>query len=289
MNIPVIIFQQGYQEYLEVNCKLTSAKNEVILLGDDSVKHLDKINNVNFVNIEKYIKNQEILYYKENFTPYNTTPEKYVWLWYLRVFVMKLFMEDYGLTSIFHSDSDNILTQNISKLNFDFENGYIINNNKIPTHMTSSIHCGYLSFNFFNEFTKLYQDLFINKTKFNLIEKKIQFHNIHGKGGICDMTLFYLLHSEGILNVKNFLQPIKSKLNNDEYFFMDNFADCEGDLGLNQIKLGYNKNVKLYKNKHNGNLQVFDKIRNKKINILNIHFQGKSKKYLNEKFLEKYL
>lgn len=287
--LKTIIFHQGYQKYLDLNCQITSKKNEIILLGDKSLKKMDKIKNVDFIDIDKYLKNEKIDFYKKHFQPYNTTPEKYVWLWYLRIFVMKLFLEENNLNTIFHLDSDNILFENINDFNYEFENAYLVNDNFIPTHMTASIHCGLLSNTFFKEFESLYEDIFINKQKFHLIEEKIQFHEKFGKGGICDMTLFYLLFKEKYIKVQNLMNPVLSKINGEDYFFMDNFSDPEGDLGKNQFRTNYKKKIKLYMNKDGKTLQIYDVIRQKKLNLINIHFQGSAKKFINSKFLKNYL
>lgn len=287
--LKTIIFHQGYQDYLDINCRITSKTNEIYLLGDRSLKNLDKISNVNFIEIDKYLKNEQIAYFKNYFVPYNTTPEKYVWLWYLRIFVMKLFLEENKINQIFHLDSDNILFENINDFLFNSQNAYLINQNYIPTHMTASIHCGLLSNSFFNEFIKLYEDIFISKSKFNLINEKILYHQKFGKGGICDMTLFYLLYSKNLLEVQNLMKPIKSEKNSEEYYFMDNFSDPEGHLGKNQFKTNFQNKITLYMKKNDSNLEMFDKKKNKRVNLINIHFQGSSKKFMNSKFLKKYL
>ena len=70
------------------------------------------------------------------------------------------------------------IVQNLNILyNFKFneDNAYLINKNYIPTNLTASIHCGLLNSNFFSNFTKLYEDIFVNKSKFGLIEDKIKY------------------------------------------------------------------------------------------------------------------
>lgn len=287
--INTIIFHQGYQDYLKLNCLITSKKNNIFLLGDESLKSFDKFKNVTFIDVKKYVYDESIETYKKNFQPLNTTPEKFVWLWYLRIFVMKLFLEEYNFSNIFHIDSDNILFEDINNFKFNEDNAYLINKNYIPTNLTASIHCGLLNSNFFSNFTKLYEDIFVNKSKFGLIEEKIKYHEKHGKGGICDMTLFYLLHSEKLLKVQNLMAPIISSQNNEEYIFMDNFSDPTGDKIDNQFRVGMNKRIKIYNDSETENIFLYDKFRKKKMRLINIHFQGSAKKFMNEKFLKRYL
>ena len=59
-DVNTVIFHQGYQEYLEINCEITSKKNQIFLIGDDSLKKLDKIQNVNYIDAKKYLKDERI-------------------------------------------------------------------------------------------------------------------------------------------------------------------------------------------------------------------------------------
>ncbi len=284
----VVIFHTNYQEYLKVNCEVTSKNNEIVIIGDSSVSSLSSINNVEFVDYKKYLNNETIKELKKHFKPYNTTQEHFVWLWYLRVFITGLFMEDYKLDKIFHIDSDNILLSNVNNLIIKKENGYLISNNfDNPEHMTASIHSSLLSRNFFTKFIILYEDLFLNKTKFDLIEKKIAFHQENGAGGICDMTLFYLLNELNLVEVENLMLPIKNNFGND-LVFLNDLNDPEGYESPTQYKKDYRGMIKVKKNKTSSKFEVVDKINNKKIEIANLHFQGKAKKYLNNKAIKKY-
>ena len=46
--------------------------------------------------------------------------------------------------------------------------------------------------------------------------------------------------------------------------------------------------IKILKNKDLNKYQIFDELNMKNIDIANIHFQGKAKKYLNNKAIKKY-
>jgi hypothetical protein len=284
----VLIFHTGYSDYLKYNCEITSQTNKIILIGDEEVKSLSKINNVDFVNFKNYLENDEIKYLKSYFKPYNSTDEKYVWLWYLRVFITKLFMEENQIQNIFHIDSDNILFENINNLAFSEDNAYLVSNNfDNPFHMTASIHSSLLNTNFFNEFVKLYDDIFISKNKFHLIEEKIKYHQTTGSGGICDMTLFYLLEKLELVKVQNLMLPILS-LDNEKFIFMNDINDPEGYHQKKQYKMNYKGLIKTYKNKKNSNVSIFDRYDENFINVANIHYQGKAKRFLNQQALNKF-
>ena len=176
-------------------------------------------------------------------------------------------------------DSDNILLLNINDYPFEKSIAYCRNNNYNEYRMSNSIHVGLLNKIFLNKFIELYQDLYINKSKFNLIEGKINYHkNKDGKyqgGGICDMTLFYLLANKNIIDVENLLLP------KNNIVFINNVNNGEGYESKEQYSVKNNMmDIKFCKNNQ---CLIYDKINNKEVQIFNIHYQGGSKKYLNEK------
>ncbi len=284
----VLIFHTGYQDYLKFNCQITSSSNKIILIGDSEVSHLSQINNVEFVNYEDYLKKDEIGYLKSHFEPYNFTDKKYVWLWYLRVFITKLFIEENNIENIFHIDSDNILLENINSFNFIEDNAYLVSNNfDNPFHMTASIHSSLLSKNFFVEFQKLYEDIFVTKEKFSMIEQKINYHQSTGSGGICDMTLFYLLEKNNLVKVQNLMLPITNNKNNN-FVFMNDINDSEGFFEKKQYNMSFRGHIKTYRNKKNSGFSIYDIYNKKFINVANIHYQGKAKRFLNQQALRKF-
>ena len=161
-NIPVVIFHHGYKPYLKINCQITAENNKVILLGDPSLEKLSKISNVEFVNTDDIINKEKIDYFKNHFINYNTVNEKSVWLWYLRVFILGQFLEEYKIDKIFHVDSDNILLKDINQYTFKEDNAYCISKNWQEFNMSASIHSGLLNSNFFKQFENLFYNLFIS-------------------------------------------------------------------------------------------------------------------------------
>ena len=41
-NVPVLIFHSNYENYLKINCEITSENNNVIFLGDETCERLAK-------------------------------------------------------------------------------------------------------------------------------------------------------------------------------------------------------------------------------------------------------
>ena len=274
--IPCVIVHRGFKPYLKFNLEITSKNNKIFLIGDSSVSNLASISeNIEFIDIGDYERRERILELRKNFVNYNTQSEDIEWMNYERVFIMQDFMLERDYKQIFHLASDNILLKNINAFKFKNRIAYCIPSFQDNYRMDSSIHCGLLDNKFFTEFEKLYIDLYINKNQFHLIEKKINYHTINDvRGGITDMTLYYLLHKQKKISPQNLMQPFKSK-DDEEFIFINNLNLAEGFYDLNNFKMR-RKKIKLY----NGN-SVYDLIKSKKIKIANIHFQGSSKNHLN--------
>ena len=275
-DIPCVIVHRGFKPYLKYNLEITSKNNKVFLIGDESVSNLASISdNIEFVNIEEYETRKRIIDLKNNFVNYNTQPQDIEWMNYERVFIIHDFILERNYKQIFHLDSDNVLLKNINDFKFDNTNAYCIPSFQDNYRMDSSIHCGLLDWEFFFEFEKLYSDLYITKNKFYLIEKKIGYHKKNNiRGGITDMTLYYLIQKLEKIKTQNLMQPFKSK-DDEEFVFINNFNLAEGFYDFNNFEMR-RKKIKLY----DGN-SVNDLINLKIIKIANIHFQGTSKKYLN--------
>ena len=282
-NIPVVIIHQTYKEYLKINLEITGKNNKIILIGDDQVKHLSELNNVTFIDIKKYNNIPLINECRKSFVNYSSNDSTFEWACFERVFILKYFMEEYNIESIFHIDSDNILLFNINDYPFEKNIAYCMNTNFHEYRMSNSIHVGLLNKNFCNKFIELYQDIYINKSKFNLVEGKINYHrNENGKyvgGGICDMTLYYILANKNIIDVENLIIP------KNNIVFINNINNGEGYESKQQYTTKNNIiDIKFNKN----NCFINDIINQKELKIFNIHFQGNAKILLNEQ-LKTYL
>lgn len=279
-DIPIVIIHIGYQDYLKYNLEITGINNKIYLIGDNSIQHLEKINNVSFVNISKYKHLQPIINSKNKFINYSSNSKDFEWICFERVFILKYFLLDFNLSKVFHIDSDNILLGNINNYKFQKEIAYCCNKNYNQYRMSYSIHCALLNLNFCNKFIELYQDIYINKSKLYLIEDKINYHldkntNRFINGGICDMTLYYLLVEHNLLDVQNLLKP------NQNIVFINNINNGEG---FNSKEQYFTLNNILKINLEPNLITVNDKINNISYKLFNIHFQGSSKNLLNQNF-----
>lgn len=270
----VVYVHSGNQNYLRTSLEITGLKNNVILIGDENNKNLKKLNNIEFINQKELLKNSNIHKYKSYFTNYSTNPEYFEWLCFQRIFLIYELFKKLNISTIFHSDSDNVLLRDVNSIKFENSNCYLIPINQTEFDMVGSIHSSVLNKHFCEEFITLYEDIYINKTKFDLIAKKIEFHEKNNlKGGICDMTFYYLLSQ--YLDVQNLFLNTQLK-NSDISIFIHDFKSSSGPNGQNTF-LKNSKNIKIFKH-----YKVFDKINNEFLYLNNIHFQGISKKYLNK-------
>jgi hypothetical protein len=274
-NIPVVIIHRTYKDYLKINLEITGRNNKIYLIGDSSIEHLGLIDNVIFVNINKY-ENLPLIKEKYNsFINYSSNSKNFEWLCFERVFIINYFMQEFKLNQVFHIDSDNILLDDINNYPFQKSIAYCLNKNYHKYRMSYSIHCGLLNEEFTKNFIDLYDDLYVNKSKFHLIEDKIKYHTKNGVfegGGICDMTLYYLLENEKMIDVQNLLLPINNRL------FINNINSGEGCESKNQFMINnFNLiNIEYIDDKY----VVHNTLNNKKEQILNIHFQGAAKRFM---------
>ena len=147
---------------LKVNLQITGLNNKIILIGDDQLENLSRMDNVTFVNINKY-ENLPLL--KEsyaNFTNFSSNNKTFEWICFERVFILKFFMKEFKLNHVFHIDSDNILFDNINNYPCEKAIAYCINTNWRQYRMSNSIHCGLLNEEFCEKFIGLFNDIYVN-------------------------------------------------------------------------------------------------------------------------------
>jgi len=272
----VIMIHKGYSKYLEHNIAITSKNNKIFLVGDKSLEHLEKkYNNLEFLNIDYYLNSEEIKYYEENFVNYSTNDKDFEWFCFARLFIIKKFLDETKLNNIFHLDSDNVILRNLNDFNFESDIAYSIPLFQDEFQMAGNICHGLINKEYCLTFEEFYKNIYINKSNFDLIENKIDHHKQNNiSGGICDMTLHYLIYKSNKLKIQNLNLPIFD-LNNDLNYFIENLNSPEGPESKNNFYQARGRN-KIY----NG-MFLFDIINKKYCRIINIHYQGKSKRFLN--------
>jgi len=287
--IPLVIFHIGNQEYFQKCATLNSKYNKVYIIGDETNKNIFNDNqNIHHVNI-KDLETPEIHEFKNNFINYSTNPHEYEMNCFLRIFYIKNFLSKYEYEQIFNFDNDCVIFENVNNI-FTKETSIniaysIINlcEEKDPYIMCGSVHNSLLNMSFCTKFIKLCFDIYIYKTKFHLIEPKINWHRRNNiGGGICDMTLYYLIYKEKIID---------NILNTNELFVLNN-EKCVFDHQLGGF-YGFNGNNTYLKSdeKYSPYFDIKKIIKkdgknyfitsdNEEIRALSIHYQGECKKFM---------
>jgi len=281
MSIPVVIFHCGGNQSYFVSCvNVSSKKNTVYLIGDDVNKNSFKNNkNVHFFHIND-LESEETKKFKKCFVNYSGNNHHYEMYCFLRVFYLKTLFEKTKDEWMFHTDSDCVLLEDANKLfTPPFQISYSIQNVANEYHMVGSIHNSLLNLDFCNKFIQLCFDIYDNHTKFQLINKKIQWHKTTGTpGGICDMTLYYLLYSEKIIeNVVDLNIPMS--VDGENTVFDHNLSDAYGYNG--ECTFEKQNGIKLLLRTANG--YYFKTVNGDFMKLASIHFQGDAKRIL-EKF-----
>ena len=271
--IPIVIIHTGFREYLKINLEISSQYNSIYLIGDNSLKELGNIINVTYVDINKYRYKSDVQKLAKMFSNMSSNNGNLEYVCFERIFILKYFLEENNIERIFHMDSDNILLSNINHYNFQKDVAYCLVQNYHKHRMSNSVHVGLLNQHFCNVFIQLYKDIYDNKSKFHLIQDKVNYHKQHNGtfqgGGICDMTLYYIIANEKLIDVQNLLEP------NNGVIFMNNVNNGEGCNSKEQYKM--NNNIQELQFTNNSTF-IKDIEENKNYKIMNIHIQVPAKR-----------
>jgi len=280
MSVPIVILHIGNQQPFK-NCVLLNAKfNPVIIIGDNSNKDLGSIKNVEHISIDS-LYSSELDLFKNHFVNYSKNGAFYEFLCFARVFYMAQLMKQRGLDAIFHTDSDcivlNPLDPIISLIRKTHTIAYSLEQNANPFHMVGSIHNGLLTPEFCDKFIQLCSDIYITKIKLDLIMPKIEFHEEKQvAGGICDMTLYYLLVKEKLIEVFDLNQPIL--IDGTSSTFDHSVFSAMGYRGEKTYSMMPNTIKKIEKS---GDQHLFvEQESGQRIRALSLHFQGHSKPHI---------
>jgi len=278
MQIPVVIFHVGGNQPYFVNCVNVSSQNNIVyLVGDDSNQHTFKNNNkVRFFHIND-LSSPDTEKFKQCFVNYSGNNHNYEMYCFLRVFYMKILLEKTDIPWMFHTDSDCVILEDVNTIfSQPFRTAYSIQNMENKYHMVGSIHNSLIDIDFCNKFIQLCFDIYDNRSKFHLIDEKIQWHrNTRTPGGICDMTLYYLLYSQHLIdNIVDLNEPFT--IVGEDCIFDHNISDAYGYKGKNTYEK--QNGIKVLFKQPNG--YYFKTTDGRLIKTISIHFQGNAKRLL---------
>jgi len=279
MSVPIVILHIGNQPYFK-NCVLLNAQyNKVIVLGDDSNTDVGTIKNVEHVHVSA-LGSAELETFRQHFVNYSGNNANYEFLCFARVFYMKRLLELKGLDAIFHTDSDCIVLQELAPIVQEIHKthtvAYSLEQNANPHHMVGCIHNGLLTSEFCEKFIQLCLDVYVTKRKLHLIQPKINYHRDNKiPGGICDMTLYYLLAKEKLLEVLDLNQLMT--IDGTSSAFDHNIFSTVGYSGERTYVIQPNTMKQIEKK---DSRYFFVDLEGHRIRALSLHFQGHSKPHM---------
>ena len=279
--IPIVIVHEDYNNFLKSSIEITGKNNKIYLIGNESVKQLDSHPSVTYIDIKKYSKLESLKQFQNEFVHEGDKDRRTYMFWFLRLLIMHEFAKDYGFESFFSSDSDNVILNDINKFTFMQKNALLIANEWEPFNYSASIHAGLLNLEFCKIYEQLLFEFYLNNIENSFFSKKIEFHKSN-PGSFCDMTIYYHMYKEGLIEIDNLMEP--RHFQNLNYVFTSSYASPEGLESKNQYRTRFNR-LLIKKDNINNSNYILNRNNNKKEYIMNIHFQGKQKKFLNQKMV----
>ena len=288
--IPIVIHHEGGdQEYFKNSVKFNAKRNPVIVIGDDNNKHCftQEKDRVEHVHVSS-LRSEEIQEFEKCYTNYSFENSQFEMKCFLRAFYLKELIRQKGLKKVFYVDSDCVILENIDALFTKLESveeaysiqKYMQRQNK--HHKVGCIHNALLTEQICDDFIKLCFAIYKTKEKSYLIEDKWEFHQSQQSGGICDMTLWFLL----LQNRDKDSTPVTDlndvvRYQGEDCVFDHNVNDAYGYAGPNTFMTGPNENISAW-----GNSKIIRKKKNKyyvmtqdgrELRLLSIHYQGHAK------------
>ena len=275
VKIPIIFYQQGYQEFIEyalAQARSSNPSSPIYLICDNAV--MDKLiykNRITLIHYEDFSKlaNEFIKVYEH----FSSNPYEYELVCIVRWFVIYDFMEENKISTAFICDSDCLIYSDITELYPAYNAKYgslIIVNDQEPFIWVVSGAESYWNLIGLHRFVNFLYRAY-NEGITLLLEDKIIYHKINNiPGGVCDMTLLYKFY----INQKTEFSNIISVKNG----------------GAFDMSIGNPDNEFINEYQHNGNTKeisflsgipyCYNNVTQTKIKLHLLHFQGKQKKLI---------
>jgi len=275
VKVPIIFYQQGYQEFIEyalAQARYSNPFTPIYLICDDTV--IDKIiyrDNITLINNKDFNKSaSEFIKVYEHFS---ANPYEYELVCFVRWFVMYEFMKDYKISTAFICDSDCLIYSDIADLYPEYYAKYgslVIVNDQEPFVWVASGSESYWNLEGLRAFVHFLISSYKQGIKLLLEDKILYHHKNQIPGGICDMTLLYKFY----LNNKTEFSNIISVKNKGAFDRGIGYADNEF---ANEYRHnGYAKQIVfLY-----GIPYCFNNYYQSQIKFHLLHFQGAYKKLM---------
>ena len=287
--IPVVIHHEGGCQDYFVNCVKANAKyNNIILIGDSvNEKLFCDVTNVEHVDASS-LRSEEMVEFEKYFKNYSFMPEDFEKKCFLRAFYVRELLRKKSLERVFYVDSDCVVLTNVDELFKKLSHvveGYSVQKymqKENPHHKVGCIHNALLTQTICDEYIRLCMNIYKSGDKFHLIKEKWELHQETKVGGICDMTLWFLLLQQRHVDstpITDFNDLVM--IDGEDCVFDHNIGDSYGYAGMNTYKMGDNPDVSPWGvtkmiTKRKGKYYVMTQD-GREIRLLSIHYQGGSK------------
>jgi hypothetical protein len=287
--IPVVIHHEGGCQDYFVNCVKANAKyNNIILIGDSvNEKLFCNVPNVEHVHASSLVS-QDMIEFEKYFKNYSFMPEDFEKKCFLRAFYVRELLRKKSLERVFYVDSDCVVLTDVDKLFKKLSHvveGYSVQKymqKENPHHKVGCIHNALLTQTICDEYIRLCMNIYKSGDKFHLIKEKWELHQETKVGGICDMTLWFLLLQQRHVDstpITDFNDLVM--IDGEDCVFDHNIGDSYGYAGVNTYKMGDNPDVSPWGvtkmiTKRQGKYYVMTQD-GREIRLLSIHYQGGSK------------
>lgn len=264
MDLPVVFFHDGDQEYLRLAISSAGKYNDkVVLLGTKSNKGFSKIwYDVDTFDMERFRRfEKSYVHMSSNSTKFELTAIK-------KYYVLLEYMINYGIQHCVLIDSDILVNVDFTKLRFleDYCASVSKPIEQSKYEWVASGHTFYCTIEALESFIHFFEDCYRNHIE--ILKEKYNWHIQNGvKGGICDMTLLYLW-SKSRRDIFNWLEC--------EDYIIDHSLQTADHNRKKQFLM--NKILRIKKIKYVDDIPYFYDIQKKKwVRALTLHFQGSAK------------
>lgn len=197
-NIPVIFFHLGEQDYFHSALHLASKKNEVIVIGNQSIAFRKEHPEVMFVDHAEYRDGTDD--FSKTYQHMHMSGAEMQLICYVRWIIVQNLCKKRNIERFFYADSDLAILSNLTdvfyaNINSNFA---LMTQESQPTYRwVASAHSSYWDIDTLNEFCKFmfasYND---PEIKSKLLEKFNWHQKTNRPGGVCDMTQLYLFSQQ---------------------------------------------------------------------------------------------
>ncbi len=276
IQIPVIFYHVGNQQYLKTAIRQCKKYNEnVILLGDESNRKMAEEENCTWFLAKSYDEKDQWKHFESKYVGMSTNDYRFELNCFRRFFVIAELMKEQEIDQFVYLDSDILSYVNFSSLDEMWAADCGMSVPKEQSHYGWVANCGISFWNKKSLTSFLSYCIDIYENHIDVLEEKWNYHRKnHIDGGICDMTLQYLWYKNDQTCSKINLVDRENGLSGVMDFNVNLPMNCyKNEYLMNELvhikKISF-KNGQPYLNPKDG----------VKVPVFAIHFLGPSKQYM---------